>query len=580
MPIAVNPTIPLVSTGEAVGGTAMAGVVQLQPGTVVNAEVLDILSENVARIAIANLALDVLTEVPLAVGQQLQLAVSQTQSGLRLAVVTSASGASDTGASVATESAPNVPTAPISDTVILAPNAPNAPVGPPANIAVNAAQPADPLSPAERIAVTTALETAAAQQSSQAPLFANLAAAFSANHLPPPLRAAIAQVLALQTPLSQDLGGEDIKTAIQKSGLFFEASLASGAIPSSGNVPDLKAALIVLRHVLVSSIQADGIAEDTLSLPLLSQSAPPIVSREASPAPQALVSLPASLGEATLAPADPEMDTQRVLFASAPALPERIVETNNSIRIELAEPIFETVQRAAVTRATLNLLQELAPESAEPADPALARVTLPNGRTEQAIVRTNTPPPPFRGARPSAQPIALPSVATNAPLATTAHHLLENTDAAIARQTLLQIASLPDRPDGSAHRTDSVGPQWNFEIPFATAQGTAMAQFEISRDGDGGGETEPAKRIWRARFSLNVEPAGPVHALISLVGEKTSVRIWAERPATAAQLRAGAGELSHALSRAELKPGDIVVKSGAPPQPPPPPAGHFLDRAL
>ena len=92
-------------------------------------------------------------------------------------------------------------------------------------------------------------------------------------------------------------------------------------------------------------------------------------------------------------------------------------------------------------------------------------------------------------------------------------------------------------PAGS--RVDPAAPRWSFEIPFATPQGTAMAQFEISRDG-GGNEVEAAKRVWRARFSLDVEPAGPVHALISLNGERTSVRMWAERPATAAQLRAGA----------------------------------------
>ena len=108
-------------------------------------------------------------------------------------------------------------------------------------------------------------------------------------------------------------------------------------------------------------------------------------------------------------------------------------------------------------------------------------------------------------------------------------------------------------------------PRWNFEIPFVTPQGTAMAQFEISRDG-GGEEVEAAKRVWRARFSLDVEPTGPIHALVSLVGEKTSVRMWAERPATAAQLRAGASQLSQALSRAELNPGDIVIRDGAPPQ--------------
>jgi hypothetical protein len=113
-----------------------------------------------------------------------------------------------------------------------------------------------------------------------------------------------------------------------------------------------------------------------------------------------------------------------------------------------------------------------------------------------------------------------------------------------------------------------------------TPQGTAMAQFEISRDGGGGEELEAVKRVWRARFSLDVEPAGPVHALVSLTGDKTSVRMWAERPATAAQLRAGAAQLSHALAKAELTPGDIVVRDGTPPQSAPAPAGHFLDRAL
>jgi hypothetical protein len=106
-----------------------------------------------------------------------------------------------------------------------------------------------------------------------------------------------------------------------------------------------------------------------------------------------------------------------------------------------------------------------------------------------------------------------------------------------------------------------------------------MAQFEISRDG-GGEAVEATKRVWRARFSLDVEPTGPIHALVSLVGEKTAVRMWAERPATAAQLRAGAAQLSQALSRAELKPGDIVIRDGAPPHAVPARAGHFLDRAL
>ena len=194
------------------------------------------------------------------------------------------------------------------------------------------------------------------------------------------------------------------------------------------------------------------------------------------------------------------------------------------------------------------------------------------------LPQTNTPPP-FRGSLPSAQPVASPSISANAAPAATIHKLLDDTDAAIARQTLLQVASLPDRPGVSTNQIDQSAPRWNFEIPFATPQGTAMAQFEISRDGGGKG-VDPAHRIWQARFTLDVEPAGPVHALISLSGERTSVRMWAERSETASQLRAGASELSQALTQAELTPGDIVIREGMPAQPEPAKAGHFLDRAL
>jgi len=147
------------------------------------------------------------------------------------------------------------------------------------------------------------------------------------------------------------------------------------------------------------------------------------------------------------------------------------------------------------------------------------------------------------------------------------------------RQTLLQVASLPDRAEVPGSRVDPSTPRWHFEVPFATPQGTAVAQFEIARD-SGGNEVEAAKRVWRARFSLDLEPAGPVHALVALSAERTSVRMWAERPHTAAQLRAGAAELNQALTNAELVPGDIVIREGTPPSTSPAKAGHFLNRAL
>ncbi len=551
MTISVNPTIPVIAA------QGVASDLVLQPGTVVDAQVLKLLSDNLVRIAISNLAIDVLTEVPLSAGQTLQLAVSQTPDGVRLAVVGSG-GAAGTPA----------------DPITLSPDASIAAAA--ASPPTGAASSQNVLTPLERVAVAAAAAGAATQQESLAPLFANLDVAASSNSMPPKLQQAVLQVLAQRTSLDPGLTGNDVKNAFQKSGLLLEASLASGSVPPQTSVPDLKAALIVLRQTLLSSL---GTSNNPAAAAAAQQAVSTAASAAAAASPQ-----PATAGTtSTPSPSlSPEIDVQELLLPQARrAVADGSLESQNPVRIVLPQTLISAGPRTMTAGTVLNLLQETLQGSSLIAgsNTSPATVTPRAGWNDVVTVHTNTPPPPFRGALPSAQPIAAPSIAPNAPLAASAHHLLSDTDAAIARQTLLQVASLPDRVDATGARIDPATPRWNFEIPFVTPQGTAMAQFEISRDG-GGNEVEAAKRVWRARFSLDVEPAGPVHALVSLSGERTSVRMWAERPATAAQLRAGAAQLSQALSKAELQPGDIVIQDGQPPQPAPARAGHFLDRAL
>jgi Flagellar hook-length control protein FliK len=528
MAISVTPVLPVLPAQEVGAVAAVTPELVLQPGTTIDATVLKVLSADLVRIAIAALSIDVKTEIPLQQGQTLKLAVSQTENGIRLTNLTDAAGTAPDAVTLSPDVLVDAPIAP-------APSAPPKPV----------------LTPLEKATVTIAAQTAATEQGGQAPLFANLASVVNSSALPPKLLQAVQQVLAQQTGLDPTLNATDIKAAFAKSGLFLEASLAAGTVPSSGPAPDLKAALLVLRQTL-QTVLGGRPAEPA-----------PLLKSEPTPAPTPT--------------AAQELELQEILLPQA--------------RVPVAEDIVEAViipprtgfagvlKDAPPATATLNVLQEAAPELAQAAAKAVTVF-----RTVQVEeVHTNTPAPPFRGALPSAQPVASASISPETPLAPAAHHLLADTDAAIARHTLLQVASLPDRIDTlpqPAQNNDTTGPRWNFEIPFATPQGTAMAQFEISRDGGGTDGVEAAKKVWRARFTLDVEPTGPIHALISLIGEKTSVRMWAERPATAEKLRAGSAELSRALARAELKPGDIMVRDGTPPQPQGATAGHFVDRAL
>src|SRR5262249_31953234 len=166
----------------------------------------------------------------------------------------------------------------------------------------------------------------------------------------------------------------------------------------------------------------------------------------------------------------------------------------------------------------------------------------PRAGSVASAAPASVPPPPYRGAAPSAQPAASASLPAYAPAAAVAQRLLSETEAALARPTLLQVAS-PPAGDSCSHPSAPAA-QWAFEIPLALGQGSAIAQFEISRDGHATGP-EPSF-TWRGRFSIDVEPTGPVHALIALAGGRAAVTLWAEREASAAHLRANGGPLEDA----------------------------------
>jgi hypothetical protein len=631
MAITINPNI---QPSTASASSAPATGVVLQAGQVITAQVVQVLGNGQVQIAVGNQAIEAATQVPLQVGQTLQLQVSQTSGGIGLAIVNqpgSATGQVSTGGSAT------------SNPVITL--SPSLAASLAANLTPDAVSPVSQLTQLETLAVSAAAQTAATQQTSLAPLFADLNVASGLPNLPPQVLQAVAQVLAQQTNLDQNLTADAVKQAFESSGLFLETSLASGSAPLSNGVPDLKAALIVLRQVLTTAL-SDGTAATGTAVPAsasapqpgaVTEETPPAGATTSDPAATGSVSTPAGTGSpqqttATIAAAVVQASEQASeLTGQAEALPaaiaaelapEELPSVSPSI-VPQAGAATATASAQSTTSATLADILELAAgsqslaTSAVPADAARAAastaalsllqeviqasplaVTNPSqfaSEDAQALAllpavagartvddaefsRTNLPPPPISGALPSAQPVAPATLSAHLPAEAAMQHLLDDTEGAIARQTLLQIASLPGQADASTSRIDPSVQRWNFEIPFATAQGTAMAQFEISRDG-GGREVSAAKATWRARFSLNVEPAGPVHALVSLNGDRTSVRMWAERPATASQLRAEVSQLTQALSRAELKPGDIMIRDGAPSQPAVAAAGHFLDRA-
>jgi hypothetical protein len=228
-------------------------------------------------------------------------------------------------------------------------------------------------------------------------------------------------------------------------------------------------------------------------------------------------------------------------------------------------------------KLALGLFQQLLKTSlgnvpAQPYAPEAGKNPAPEQRQTAA---NNPPPPPYRGGPTSAQP-ALPStLPADANPRLVGQVLLNHTEAALAHLKLLQIASLPDSPQGNPPHQEQ-GPRLMFEIPFTTPQGSAIAQFEIRRDGRGG-TAEQSGPVWRARFSLDIEPMGPVHAQIVLMGGRAWVTLWAEREASVQILRQNEKLLSQALKESDVIP-EVAFCLGAPHRKVTP-AGQFLDRA-
>lgn len=471
---------------------------QLAPGQIVEAVVLALLKDGAARIAIADLVLDVRAEIPLQVGSALRLAVKGTEQAIKLVPISGSvrpPAAGPPGVTANEGVAPQRIAAsppnnePIVKVDVTNPTAMHAAVGlaspggavraeqgeasPAVRISGapstshspgQSAPPADAAAATPQAALDAAVRAGAARQNGLAPLIANLRASIADTaSSPAPVQEAAAALLRLGIAADRPAQAADIRAALMRSGLLFEAQAGRDGSPPP---PDIKLALLALRQALRA-----WLAEET----------------------------------------------------PAPTMPKQTGE------------------------------------GGRPAPPPIPEA-----------------PPPYRGAPMAAQPAGSPTIADLEPHDVAAR-LLTQTEGALARQTLLQAASLPERTE--AH-SDASGSRWLFESPLVSPAGTSVAQFEISREGGRGPSAGEQIPVWRARFSVDIEPIGPVHAQISLIGARAAVMLWAERDATAGLLRERTASLAEALRQAELDP-DIHFRAGAPSLPSSvrPAAGHFLDRA-
>jgi len=165
--------------------------------------------------------------------------------------------------------------------------------------------------------------------------------------------------------------------------------------------------------------------------------------------------------------------------------------------------------------------------------------------------------PPVPGAPPSAQNPASPSLPKDATAELVSKLLADGSEAALARQTLLQMASLPDPAKPGEVR-------YVFDVPLMTPQGAAVAQLIVQRDAPEQSGSEAAEPVWRVGLAVNVEPLGPVRAQVALSGDHAWVRMTADRTTSLDKLQKDSGWLTSALTDQALE-ADIAFPRGTAP---------------
>jgi hypothetical protein len=159
-----------------------------------------------------------------------------------------------------------------------------------------------------------------------------------------------------------------------------------------------------------------------------------------------------------------------------------------------------------------------------------------------------------------------------------ARTLATRTENALTQVKLLEVATQMQRTE-QRQTTASPEPRWSFDIPFQTPQGQSKAHFEIDRDTYKAAGNKDA-RVWRVRFSIDVEPLGPVHTQIALMGKNAWVSIVAERESSMRTLESQRQALLQGFGAQDISAEVICGVGKAPVRTSAAAAGKLLDSAV
>lgn len=347
------------------------------------------------------------------------------------------------------------------------------------------------------------------------------------------------EVAALSTP-------EGVRAAIRNSGGFLEHHLTLAATAQASSqkaVPvsfdaDFKVNLLRLLQLVRNWPGGDrGVTATTSQQP----DSRPAASGPATPGPPPSSTEFAAGRPVTPSPGEPTTDSPARSAGTAPSQPAPAAQPSTSQRAIEAAGTPPPPRAAALPGDTG------APATSAGVAPAV------NAPASGSL----NPAPPFTGVVPAPQTPAQVTIDLLNRFGHLRTDLLQQTEAALARIHLNQLASLPREAEQRLV-------EWLFDIPVRRGDTIDLWSARVYRDADG--ETRERDRPatqWHVQLAFDLPGLGPVQAQINLQGERVSAHFWAAEPQTLPLLREHLHELRRGMLAAGLAVGDIDCRQGA-----------------
>jgi hypothetical protein len=133
------------------------------------------------------------------------------------------------------------------------------------------------------------------------------------------------------------------------------------------------------------------------------------------------------------------------------------------------------------------------------------------------------------------------------------HELSRQTEGALARLTTVQIANAaPDQPSSLL-----------VELPIRHEDRASMLRLRIEQD-EAARRHGDSENAWSVEAALDLGPVGPLHARVSLRGQRVGVQLRADSPFVVQELTKRSGELESMLRESGLEVDRVVCLHGMP----------------